>query len=646
MTVRTITNKGMPSNRIDIVILGDGYTSSELATTFTNHANALSQYLFNSGPLTQPFGRYKNFFNVHVIDVESNENGADIGPESIERDTALDSKYFYDGSTERLLYINDSKANQQLNAALAGTAIEADMKFVTVNSDKYGGGGGLYAVYAGGNSSSLEVAVHEVAHSFAHLGDEYGGADGIHVGPEPSEVNITDDPGGQKWSRWLGYEQEGIGTIGAYEGAYYTDTGLYRPSENSKMRSLNNPFDAISREAFVLEFYKYVDPLDSHLYSDFDGLLININQLSLTTIDPELIRVDWFLNGSKINVTSNQISTSDLGINTDGEYTISAKAYDDTDWVRSDRSSLEQTVSWNILKLSAADARLEGSAKNDMINGTADDNVIFADAGNDVVNGAEGIDTASYSGNRQQYTIILNQTDLSSIFDRSGVEGKDTLESVERIDFASGNDVDLEALSGAANLSQAQLSTFIQMYIAYFNRAPDAEGLYYWGNRLDQGMPLQEIAQSFFVQDETLALYPSTVTTTDFVNSVYNNLLGRDADTDGLNYWVGDLESGLYGRDVFLLAAINGANADSGNAIDALYIDNKEKIGSYFAVTKGFSNSSYAKEVMAIFNGSDDSILSAKQAIDQHYQAAINGDQAELLIQLVGVIDNPFAGLG
>lgn len=88
---------------------------------------------------------------MHVIDVESNQNGADIGPEEIERDTALDSKYFYDGSTERLLHIDESKANQTLSAALAGTTIQADMKFVTVNSNKYGGGGGQYAVYAGGN---------------------------------------------------------------------------------------------------------------------------------------------------------------------------------------------------------------------------------------------------------------------------------------------------------------------------------------------------------------------------------------------------------------------------------------------------------------------------------------------------------------
>ena len=95
------------------------------------------------------------------------------------------------------------------------------MKLVTVNDTKYGGSGGSFAVYAGGNSSAPELAMHELGHSFSNLADEYEGNTGAYFGPEPAEVNVTKDAGGAKWSHWLGYEQPGIGTIGAYEGGRY-----------------------------------------------------------------------------------------------------------------------------------------------------------------------------------------------------------------------------------------------------------------------------------------------------------------------------------------------------------------------------------------------------------------------------------------
>ena len=67
-----------------------------------------------------------------------------------------------------------------------------------------------------------------------------------------------------KWDPWLGFidSRNSDLNIGAFEGAVYS-TGLYRPSLNSKMRALNRPFDAVSREAFIHDIYQYVDPLDS-----------------------------------------------------------------------------------------------------------------------------------------------------------------------------------------------------------------------------------------------------------------------------------------------------------------------------------------------------------------------------------------------
>jgi len=352
MSVRTILNNGASSNRVDIIFLGDGYTSSELAGTYTSHVNSLISYLFDDSLLTQPFGRYENFFNIHLIDVTSNESGADDPGTGTVRDTALNATYFFDGQTERLLSIDTGLADAALNAGLAGTTIDPDMRFVTVNSSKYGGAGGPYAVFAGGNTFAREVALHEVAHSFAHLADEYGGG-GAYSGSEPVAINVTTDPNGSKWSYWHGYQQEGIGVIGAYEGGQYADTGIYRPSLNSKMRTLENPFDAISREAFILEFYEHVDPLDEYSYQGTSGTLTDIGSLTVVPIDTNVITVDWYVGGNLVVSNDDSVTMSDLGLGA-GTHSISARAYDATDWVRADRSSLEQTVSWTV-NLTGAD---------------------------------------------------------------------------------------------------------------------------------------------------------------------------------------------------------------------------------------------------------------------------------------------------
>ncbi len=192
----SVVNNGPSSNRVDIVFLGDGYTAADLsAGTYLNHVNGYVDYMFANSLNTDPFYRYRNYFNVHAAEVVSNESGADIPKDGVFRDTALDASYYYDGYTERLLYINSTKANTARNAALAGTGINSEMQFVTVNSKKYGGGGGSYAVFAGGNASAKEIALHEMGHSFSNLADEYDYADGAtYTGSEPGQVNVTKDP--------------------------------------------------------------------------------------------------------------------------------------------------------------------------------------------------------------------------------------------------------------------------------------------------------------------------------------------------------------------------------------------------------------------------------------------------------------------
>jgi Ca2+-binding RTX toxin-like protein len=343
--LRPVIVTGDSDNRVDIILLGDGYTDSEIDTTFTSDILDYLSYIFDDSALTQPFGRYENFCNIYAVDVVSNESGADDPTTGIVRDTALDATYLFDGVTQRLLYVNETAATTAVNAALSGTGIAAEMRYVLVNDTQYGGGGGYFAVYAAGNGIARDIALHEVGHSFAGLADEYGGIQQMYLGAEPVEINVTTNPAGEKWAEWLGYVDPVLGTVGAYEGGRYYDFGIYRPTLDSKMNILGQPFDPIAREEFILGFYELVDPLDG--YDDIAGTRHDVQSLSVDAIDPAVIHIDWTVNGQTFADAGEIFNFAAHGLGP-GEYTVTARAYDPTDWVRGDRSELEQTVTWTV----------------------------------------------------------------------------------------------------------------------------------------------------------------------------------------------------------------------------------------------------------------------------------------------------------
>jgi len=103
--VETIINNGPTGNRVDLAILGDGYTEGELGVYAIDAANFMAGF-FSELPLDE----YASFFNVHRVDVVSNESGVDHDPVfPIWRDTELDMGFWCDGM-ERLLCVDVEKA--------------------------------------------------------------------------------------------------------------------------------------------------------------------------------------------------------------------------------------------------------------------------------------------------------------------------------------------------------------------------------------------------------------------------------------------------------------------------------------------------------------------------------------------------------
>jgi hypothetical protein len=342
--ITVIRENGSPGNRVDIVYLGDGYTSVQ-QDTYAEHVASMNAYLFTANHLVDPLPRYANFFNTYRIEVNSVQSGADDPTAGTYVNTALNATYATAG-IQRLLTVDTGKASTFLPEN-TGKGFSADIRFVTVNSNQYGGSGGSYPVYAGGNGASREVAVHELGHSFAQLGDEYGGS-GAYIGGEPTQRNVTKDSTGAKWARWLGYVDPHTGVVDAFEGGNTFDTGLYHPSGNTKMRELGNAFDPISKEAFIGRIYDFVKPVDSFLANT--GTLTDPAKLWVKSVDAAVFTFKWYVDDVLVaGATGEEFITSNYDLIT-GIHTIRASISDDTDMVRDPDilAKMNEDISWTV----------------------------------------------------------------------------------------------------------------------------------------------------------------------------------------------------------------------------------------------------------------------------------------------------------
>jgi len=352
----TIINNGDAANRVDIAILGDGYTAAEMQK-YRNDVQTLMTRFFDS----EPFREYRNFFNVHRIDVVSSQSGADHPERSFFVNTALDATYNCQG-VQRLICVNISKANTIL--ANSVTPAQRDMTFVIVNDSEYGGSGGSVAVTST-NVEVLELILHELGHSFGLLADEYGG-------PPPPVCNNTFEPSAAnatkttdrsliKWNHWIDAStpiptlSSFDGVPGLYQGAVYCDAGLYRPTFGSRMRFLGRPYEQINTEQLIRRIYNVVSPIDASQPAATDITLTTAQSQSFTITSlitlSGTIKVDWFLDGV-FQSTGTGFTVNNL---TSGAHVVDAVVKDSTAQVRKDTENLlSDSRRWNLTVKSVA----------------------------------------------------------------------------------------------------------------------------------------------------------------------------------------------------------------------------------------------------------------------------------------------------
>lgn len=323
-----IVNNGPSANRIDIVFVGDGYTEEEMPSYASDVARIVPQF-FNKEPLKE----YASYFNVHRVDVISAESGVDHDPTTgILKNTALDMQYNCSGIA-RLLCVNVTKAyNQALSAP------EVDQILAIANSSTYGGAGYAasdLAVFAGKNNSSIEIGIHEFGHSFAELADEYDyGGPTVYEGGEPIEPNVSKlnstamDAQQSKWYRWLDTT-----AVDTFEGAKYSRQGIYRPTENSIMRSLGRPFEAVNAEQLIYNMYREVTPIDGATPA---GSYPSDQQFFVKPLRPatHALQVSWLVDGTVVAQGDiEKFSPASLNL-APGLHQLQARVVDTTDLVR------------------------------------------------------------------------------------------------------------------------------------------------------------------------------------------------------------------------------------------------------------------------------------------------------------------------
>jgi hypothetical protein len=303
-----LERNGPPAEKVDFLILGDGYTAAE-RPKFERDARRLVEVLFAH----EPFKRRRRDFNVWGLCPAASEPGISRPSTGLHRRSPAGATYDAFGSERYILSFE--------NRALRDLASHAPYEFVEIltNTRTYGGGGifGLYGTVAADSLWAPYVFIHEFGHHFAALADEYYTSDVAYEPAadrlEPWEPNVTAllDPAALKWkdlvaagtpiptpwqkeafetqSRAIQTERRRIraerrpedemdalflrqreaetkllaaephaGKVGAFEGAMYEARGYFRPQVDCVMFTRNEvPFCQVCQRAIerVIDLY-------------------------------------------------------------------------------------------------------------------------------------------------------------------------------------------------------------------------------------------------------------------------------------------------------------------------------------------------------------------------------------------------------
>lgn len=311
-TLDTIIYNGDSDEYINIVILGDGYTMSNLNNGKLNTDGlAFANALLNESP----YQEYADFFNFFIIKHASFNIGADhpaTATDVVEpvfpvqdRNTVYHSTF--DVASIHRLLAPAAAGVTQVNTDLLNLFPNFDQIILLVNDPNYGGSGGTIAT-ASLDASANEIAIHEMGHSFADLADEYYAGDVFAA--ERANMTMNNNTSTVKWKNWLSSNGVGIYPHTCTTG---NCASWYKPHNNCKMQFLGSDFCSVCKEAIIDVMYGIVDPFQNKI-PDLTSLFSFNGSSTLFGSDlimnsPNTMVIEWYLNGNLLANRTNSKET-------------------------------------------------------------------------------------------------------------------------------------------------------------------------------------------------------------------------------------------------------------------------------------------------------------------------------------------------
>lgn len=201
------------------------------------------------------------------------------------------------------------------------------------------------------------------------------------------------------------------------------------------------------------------------------------------------------------------------------------------------------------------------------------------------------------NGPRSNY-LLTNSGDEFIVSDKTGKEGTISARGKTSIKFTDVS-INLLVEKKSKTIAEKDLNTLVELYVAFFNRVPDADGMSYWIDQIKAGMTVDQLANNFYnaaIQFTEVTHYAANMTSADFVKIIYKNVLGRTGETapsnEEVNYWASELDSGRFSKGRLVVTMLHSAHTFAGDAkwgwVPQL-LDNKVSVGKYFAIEQGLN---------------------------------------------------------
>jgi hypothetical protein len=385
-TVVPLQITGPPSERLNLVIMGDGYQAGELEKFRADVDRNL-----NVQWSIEPFRSYRHYFNVYRLEIVSQDSGISCDPDdgNVRRNTPLRLNFanvcpapalargitygpaLTPGTGCPALNAPGCTGTQQHNLFMStylaplGVSGQNVQTLALANTFTYGGIGGTQATTSGGSPQGPLISTHELGHSLGQMADEYpySARDVVrpcYTGGEPGSFHHTIRTSTQdmidtqhKWWRWIGEESLSGGVIGLWEGGNTFPCGVRRPSQHSMMRWLGFYFDQVGREHMT---YRITGRRNANAMSLVHTPLGEVGPedvLWVETQHPKYheLTVTWRINGEVVPA-GNSRNLDLAGLDVAPDDVVQVTVQDETEFVRDpafkNGPRMTQTRQWTV----------------------------------------------------------------------------------------------------------------------------------------------------------------------------------------------------------------------------------------------------------------------------------------------------------